>query len=62
VPAGPKAVSGEVRSLEFEVKATVKAPGKVRLPAYALYNVCDDVGGQCLYLRLDIPVELNVVD
>jgi len=61
-PAGPKAVSGEVRSLEFEVKAPVKATGKVRLPAYALYNVCDDIGGQCLFLRLDIPIELKVVD
>jgi hypothetical protein len=34
----------------------------VRLPAYTLYHVCDDVGGQCLHLRLDVPVELNVAD
>jgi hypothetical protein len=60
--AEPKAVSGEVRSLEFEVKAPAKATGKIRLTAYALYHVCNDVGGQCLYLRLDIPVELKVVD
>ena len=60
--AEPKAVSGEVRSLEFEVKAPVKATGNVRLAAYALYHVCDHVGGQCLFLRLDIPVELKVVD
>jgi hypothetical protein len=57
-----KPVSEEIRSLEFEVKAPVKGTGKVRLAAYALYHVCDDVGGQCLFLRLDIPVELKVVD
>jgi hypothetical protein len=60
--AEPKAVSGEVRSLEFEIKAPVKATGKVRLTAYALYHVCDEIGGQCLYLRLDIPIELNVAN
>jgi hypothetical protein len=60
--AEPKAVSGEVRTLEFEVRAPAKAKGNVRLTAYALYYVCDKAGGQCLYLRLDIPVELNVAD
>jgi tetratricopeptide (TPR) repeat protein len=60
--AGPKAVSGEARALEFEVKAPANAMGKVRLTAYSLYHVCDDDGGQCLYLRLDIPVELNFAD
>jgi hypothetical protein len=58
----PKPISEEVRSLEFEVKAPAKATGKIRLTAYALYHVCNDVGGQCLYLRLDIPVELNVAN
>jgi hypothetical protein len=60
--AGTKAVSGEDRSLEFEVKAPAQAKGKVGLTAYALYHVCDDVGGQCLYLRLDMPIELKVAD
>jgi hypothetical protein len=60
--AEPKPVSGEARSLEFEVKAPAKATGKARLEAYSLYHVCDDAGGQCLYLRLDIPVDLNLAD
>jgi hypothetical protein len=60
--AEPTAVSGEVRSLEFEVKAPAKVAGKARLEAYSLYHVCDDVGGQCLYRRLDILVDLNVTD
>ena len=25
-----------------------------------LYHVCDDKGGQCRFLRLDVPVELTV--
>ena len=60
--AGPKAVSGEVRALEFEVKAFAKAKGKVRLTAYALYHVCDDGGGQCRFLRLDLSVDLSVAE
>jgi tetratricopeptide (TPR) repeat protein len=54
-------VSGEERALEFEVKVPRHARNKVRLAAYALYHVCDDKGGQCRFLRLDVPVELAVV-
>jgi len=32
----------------------------VTLPAFALYHVCDDDGGQCRFLRLDIAVELTI--
>ena len=59
--AAPReAVSGEERALNFELKAPAKAQGKVRFTAYALYNICDSIGGQCRFLRLDIPVELVV--
>ena len=58
----PHAVSAEVRRLECEIKAPASATGKLRLSAYALYHVCDEAGGQCLFLRLDIPVELSVVE
>jgi hypothetical protein len=55
-----EAVSEEDRELEFEIKAPKEARDKVRLSAYALYHVCDDKGGQCLFLRHDVPIELIV--
>jgi tetratricopeptide (TPR) repeat protein len=55
-----KAVTGEARALDFEVKAPARARGKMRLSAYALYHVCDDAGGQCRFLRLDIPIDVQV--
>jgi hypothetical protein len=55
-------VTGEDRALDFEVKAPARARGKIRLSAYALYHVCDDAGGQCRFLRLDIPIEVQVAD
>lgn len=59
-PTAREAVSGEERALDFEIKAPKEARDKVRLNAYALYHVCDDKGGQCRFLRLDIPIELAV--
>ena len=59
-PAVQEAVSAEERTLEFEIKAPQAARDKVRVSVYALYHVCDDKGGQCRFLRLDVPVELTV--
>jgi hypothetical protein len=59
-PPGNRPETNEVRSLDFELIAPAGARGKVRLEAYALYNVCEDVGGQCLFLRKDIPIEVHV--
>ena len=36
------------------------APGPRRLPAYALYYVCEGVKGTCLYRRQDIDVTIDV--
>jgi tetratricopeptide (TPR) repeat protein len=57
-PGVREAVSGEERALDFEVKAPKEARDKVRFRAYALYHVCDAKGGQCRFLRLDIPIEV----
>jgi tetratricopeptide (TPR) repeat protein len=57
-PAVREPVSTEERALDFELKTPREAPPKVRLAAYALYHVCDDKGGQCRFLRLDVPVEV----
>ena len=29
-----------------------------RLPVYALFNVCEDTGGKCLFLRKDIEIRI----
>jgi rhamnogalacturonyl hydrolase YesR len=58
-PAVQEPVSTEERALDFEVKLPREARDQVRLDAYALYHVCDDKGGQCRFLRLDIPMEVR---
>ncbi|RMH22956.1 MAG: hypothetical protein D6696_02170 [Acidobacteria bacterium] len=61
VPGPPQAVSREVRHLELELKSPEDAaPGKVRVPGYALYYVCEDVGGTCLYRRQDLELEVAI--
>jgi hypothetical protein len=52
-------VSTEERPLDFEIKAPKEAHEKVRVNAYALYHICDDKGGQCRFLRLDVPIEIR---
>ena len=55
------AESREERILEFEVAVPAgTAAGVQRLPAYLLYNVCEDVGGTCLLLRRDLEILVHV--
>ncbi len=54
-------VSRETRRLDFELRcASETQPGKVALPAYALYFVCEDVDGTCLFRRQDVRIPLRV--
>lgn len=56
----PVAVSKELRRVEFEVQGPADPKLQdVRLQAYALYYVCEDIDGTCLYRRQDIPIDLN---
>ncbi len=58
LPPG-EVVSQETRIIEVELKAPrLTFSGPVRIPAYALYYVCEDVNGICMYRRQDL--ELNV--
>ncbi|MBI4160945.1 MAG: tetratricopeptide repeat protein, partial [Acidobacteria bacterium] len=58
VPNPPDPVSREVRRIEFEALGPPgRGPGT--FPAYALYYVCEDVDGTCLYRRQDIPVKIE---
>ncbi len=57
----PEDISREARILEFELKAPGDAsPGTIAIPAYALYNVCEDVDGACLYRRQDMEIHVEI--
>ncbi len=61
-PVPPAAVSDEVRTLEIEVRAPENARGGAPavIPAYALYYVCEDVDGICMYRRQDVELEVAI--
>jgi hypothetical protein len=54
------ATSTEDRTVGFEVKVPADAKGTIRVPVYALYHLCDDAGGTCRFVRLDLTVEVPV--
>lgn len=58
----PQPVSQETRKVEFELRCPedVKPGHEVTIPAYALYYVCEDVKGTCLYRRQDVALEIRV--
>lgn len=56
----PQSTSQEIRRVEFEVRAPPNAAGRVTIPAYALYYVCEDVNGICMYRRQDLRIPLEV--
>lgn len=53
--------STESRHIDFEVQVASNASGTVKLPVYALYFVCEDENGTCLYLRQDVSVNVEVL-
>lgn len=60
-PLPPNAVSQEVRTLEVEAKAPDGVPaGVAEIPAYALYYVCEDVNGICMYRRKDLNLPVRI--
>jgi hypothetical protein len=60
-PVPEVSVSQEARVLEIEVRAGESVhEGPVRVPAYALYYVCEDVHGVCMYRRQDVELEVTV--
>jgi tetratricopeptide (TPR) repeat protein len=61
VPRPKAVVSQETRRVEFELRSPANAmPGRVTIPAYALYYVCEDVDGTCLYRRQDVRLDVDV--
>ena len=60
-PIPAEVVSLEPRGIEFELRCPDDAsPGTVVAPTYALYYVCEDVSGTCLYRRQDVMVTVQV--
>lgn len=58
IPREP--VSQEPRHIELELQSPSEFHGTETIPAYALYYVCEDVDGTCLYRRQDLPIEVTV--
>ena len=56
----PEPVSQEERKVEFELKCPVSSSGLTEITPYALYYVCEDVNGVCLFRRQDIPIRIRV--
>jgi len=55
------ATSAEVRQTSVELRAPKSAPaGPIEITGYALYNVCEDVNGTCLFRRQDIRVRVEI--
>jgi hypothetical protein len=59
-PQGEKPETSEPRHFEFELLAASDGRGVAEVAAYALYYVCEDVGGTCLFLRQDIPIQVKI--
>ncbi len=57
-PQAQKPETRERRVLEFEIEYPPGETGAFKIPAYALYSVCDEVEGTCLYLRRDFSVSI----
>jgi hypothetical protein len=58
-PQGQGAVSSETRTVEFELEPPADAAGPLLVPGYALYYVCEDADGTCLYRRQDFVIEIR---
>jgi len=60
-PQPPAAVSTEPREVQFELKAppTLEAQA-VEIPGYALYYVCQEADGVCLFRRQDLVLAVAV--
>ena len=60
-PIPMEAATKEVRTIEIEVRAPEELRGRsITIPAYALYYVCEDITGICMYRRQDVAIEIGV--
>ena len=57
---GAQAESDEPRRLDFEVRPPALLQGMQELHGYAVYNVCEQTGGRCLFLRQDFTIKFDI--
>jgi hypothetical protein len=57
---GRTAESREVRHLDVELRVPEGVSGAVRVPAYALYYVCEGKNGTCQFLRRELEIVVRV--
>lgn len=55
------AESKEIRRLEFEARVSAGQAGPIPLRGFALYYVCEEVGGACLFRRQDFSVSIPIM-
>jgi hypothetical protein len=55
----PEPVSQESRTVEFELTSLRAPGGRKDINAFALYYVCEDVSGTCLYRRQDFSIPVD---
>lgn len=55
----PEAVTQEERQIDIELNGPENFSGSVTIPGYALYFVCEDVNGTCLYRRQDFSIRYD---
>ncbi|MDH3222518.1 MAG: hypothetical protein OEO23_02290, partial [Gemmatimonadota bacterium] len=60
-PLPPEVVSQEERIIEVELRAPERSLRRTAtIPAYALYYVCEDVNGICMYRRQDVELTARI--
>lgn len=57
-----KAESNEERTVEFEFRAASDANEASSIRGFALYFVCEEADGTCLYLRQDFVIDVQITD
>ncbi len=54
-------VTQETRTIECEIVVPAGAVNELEIPAYALYYVCEDVTGTCLYRRQNVTIRIPLL-
>ncbi len=58
IPSLP--VSQETRRVEIEIQPPAEFTGSAAISGYALYYVCEDLDGTCLYRRQEVQASIRV--
>lgn len=62
LPSPEEPLSEETRRVDFEVRPPPDTAGRFHVSAYALYYVCEDRDGACIYRRQDVTASIEVTE